>query len=262
MIVVDVPSGLGDRMLAIDFGINLARDLDRPLCVPWLIGASLGARFDQLFEAEKLKANFIDFYSYEDITSFISSRKPSIVLDRTSIPWSEESTQAFRDKFRNIEWLRGQEVVVVRSYESFYSTEEPFKSFVPRKHLREQIDDIAGRFIRTAGVHIRRTDNVSAITLSKTEYYLNIMEQMRDTFDNFFVATDDPHEEELLRDRFTVIAYDKRSLDRSTVEGMEDAVIDLYCLASTKYIIGSHASSFTEVAAQIKGILLKKAELL
>src|SRR5438876_7707619 len=85
------------------------------------------------------------------------------------------------------------------------------------------------------------------------------MDDISNEVDNFFVATDDPHEESFLRDRFRVVTHQKRSLDRSTVEALEDAAIDLYCLAATRQLIGSHGSSFTHVAAQLYGIPLRKA---
>ena len=45
-------------------------------------------------------------------------------------------------------------------------------------------------------------------------------------------------------------------LRRNTLDGMQAAVIDLFCLANTNRIYGSYWSSFSEIAAQIK-----KAEL-
>ena len=35
---------------------------------------------------------------------------------------------------------------------------------------------------------------------------------------------------------------------------MQDALLDLYCLAAAKKLIGSYWSSFTDIAADMKGI--------
>ena len=258
MIIVDVKGGLCDRMQVLDSAFGLARDLNRPVCVPWLINSGLGARFDQLFEVNKLTHEFRYFNHPDHVQEFISSRSPSIVFRRT-FPWSWESTIEFRDQFQDLEKLRSHQVIVVRSYERFYANKEQFSDFIPKSHLQTKIADIVAKFGNTVGVHIRRTDNAAAARDSRTEHFLKMMDNISNEVDNFFVATDDPHEEAFLRDRFRVVTHQKRSLDRSTVEALEDAAIDLYCLAATRQLIGSHGSSFTHVAAQLYGIPLRKA---
>ena len=72
----------------------------------------------------------------------------------------------------------------------------------------------------------------------------------------FFLATDDKEEEALLRKTFPgkIVSNENRTLRRDSLEGMYDALLDLYCLASCKKIIGSYFSSFTDIAADIGGI--------
>lgn len=43
-------------------------------------------------------------------------------------------------------------------------------------------------------------------------------------------------------------------IDRNSVQGMHDAMIDLFSLAATDKILGSYWSSFTDVAASMRGI--------
>lgn len=78
----------------------------------------------------------------------------------------------------------------------------------------------------------------------------------RDSDTRFFVATDAPEEEALLHQEFPgrIISHAKASLSRNDPRGIKDALIDLYCLAHCRKLIGSHLSSFTEVAANIRGI--------
>lgn len=118
MIIVDVRGGLCDRMEVLDSAFGLARDLNRPVCVPWLINSALGARFDQLFEVNKLTHEFCYFNHPDHVQEFILSRSPSIVFKRT-FPWSCESTLEFRGQFQDLEKLRSHQVIVVRSYERF-----------------------------------------------------------------------------------------------------------------------------------------------
>ena len=64
------------------------------------------------------------------------------------------------------------------------------------------------------------------------------------------------NEEANLRDIFPgkILSNQKRCLQRDSVEGMHDALLDLYCLANTRKIIGSYFSSFTDIAADMHKI--------
>ncbi len=253
--------GLGDRMQVLDSAFSLARDLDTFVVVPWLINSGMGARFDQLFEMDKLNRHKILYFdSLDKMKEYISSTNPSIVFDRLKISWSLESSFEFRNKFVDLDRLRSYPVIAIRSYERFYNNKSKFEDFIPRHYLQEKIDGVVAVFSNTVGVHIRRTDNKRAIRDSKTEYFAKLMNILHKTVDNFFVATDDYREEQLLADcGFNILSYSKRSLDRSTVEAIEDAVIDLYCLSATKQLIGSHNSSFTFVAGRLRDIPIIKA---
>ena len=80
---------------------------------------------------------------------------------------------------------------------------------------------------------------------------------MKDQHIKFFLATDSPDVEESIKSNYgdRIITHDK-TLARNTVSGMQDSLIDLYCLARTNRIIGSFYSSFSEVAAKINNIEL------
>ena len=61
--------------------------------------------------------------------------------------------------------------------------------------------------------------------------------------------------EEILQKEFPgrIFSNSNRMLQRDSQEGMNDAVIDLYCLSYCKKIIGSYWSSFSETAAALYG---------
>ena len=68
----------------------------------------------------------------------------------------------------------------------------------------------------------------------------------------FFLATDDPHvKDEILRDPVFSgrIVFTSHEIDRSTVLGTQNALIDWYLLGATEYIIGTFQSSFSEEAS-------------
>ena len=80
-----------------------------------------------------------------------------------------------------------------------------------------------------------------------------------DTFtggQTFYIATDDITEEERLRKEFgdAIISNTSKTLARDSVEGLHDALIDLFCLSKTNKIFGSFYSSFTDIAADMHGI--------
>jgi hypothetical protein len=72
----------------------------------------------------------------------------------------------------------------------------------------------------------------------------------------FYLATDDMTEEARLREAFPdrILSNQDRCLSRDSVEGMHDALLDLYCLSHTRKIIGSFFSSFTDIAADMHKI--------
>ena len=72
----------------------------------------------------------------------------------------------------------------------------------------------------------------------------------------FYLATDDLSEEEYLRNQFPdkIISNRERNLSRDSISGIQDAMLDLYCLAATTKIIGSFFSSFTDIAADMHQI--------
>jgi hypothetical protein len=77
----------------------------------------------------------------------------------------------------------------------------------------------------------------------------------------FFLATDSPAEEERLQQEFPgrIIMHPKTSLKRHDPRAVQEAMVDLYCLANCRKLFGSYNSSFTETAAGIRGIELRIA---
>jgi len=78
---------------------------------------------------------------------------------------------------------------------------------------------------------------------------------------SFFLATDDPAEWERIGSSFPgrILNRPPQNLVRRDAAAAEDAVIDMFCLARMKRLIGSHWSSFSEVAAELGGLRLTVA---
>ena len=107
-------------------------------------------------------------------------------------------------------------------------------------------------------MHIRRIENEQSVIYSPLERFVECMKEEinRDNNIKFFISTDDYQVEEYLRNLFPhrIITHNKKSLSRNSSRGVQDALIDLYCLSNCSKLIGSYWSSFTDTAWQINGI--------
>ena len=54
-----------------------------------------------------------------------------------------------------------------------------------------------------------------------------------------------------------IVAQPVQSVRRDTLAGMQDAVVDLFCLSRTRKLLGSYWSSFSDMAAELSGIPLQ-----
>lgn len=130
--------------------------------------------------------------------------------------------------------------------------------FIPTDELRERIREVTGPWEghRIVGLHIRRTDNLHAISGSPLAHFDDVIarEMEEDSTVRFYLATDDEAVKQELRSRYgeRIVTSDLR-LERGTLQGMKDAVVDLWCLGSTQKIYGSASSTYSTFAAQLFG---------
>lgn len=106
------------------------------------------------------------------------------------------------------------------------------------------------------GIHIRRTDNQLAIKNSPVFYFLHKIEELHEkTKCCFYLSTDDDNLKEKIVQEYKTkgikIFSHKSILKRNSLEGMEDAVIDLWLLGKCYKIIGSSNSSFSIWASRL-----------
>ena len=130
----------------------------------------------------------------------------------------------------------------------------------PLPALRRRIASLVNSFGKnTIGVHIRRTDNEKSWHVSPLSAFVREMQAAlaEDPEVTFYLATDD----EGVREHLCVL-FPGRILSqvgastRSTREGMEAAVVDLFVLSKTCRLIGSYWSSFTDTAAELGNLPL------
>lgn len=146
--------------------------------------------------------------------------------------------------------------VYVRAWQHFYPATPRLSHLCPAPALQALVDAKVATFGEyMVGVHIRRTDHTVSRAVSTTERFMALMtdEVVRQPRVSFFLATDDPDEEATLMQVFPnrIITYRKRTIDRNTTEGIQDALVDLYCLARTRRILGTVGSTFSRAAATL-----------
>ena len=255
MLIIQPIGGLCNRMRAINSARILANKRSEKLTVIWFVNPELGCPFEKIFEPT-------DQFRVINIRSKWDIRKM----------WYQLTSMLFGSFIGNAEIRDNREDGILdETYanslkkRTYIATEEHFypchdySAFVPAKEVMERIDAKKQELGNHAvGVHIRRTDNKPAIGKSSTDCFIESMQKEVDANPDtmFYLATDDMSEEARLREVFPdkIISNENRDLSRDSIAGIQDAMLDLYCLAATKKIIGSFFSSFTDIAADMHQI--------
>lgn len=286
--------GLCNRMRAIDSGVTLAGKLSKRLVVFWGRDQWLNCRHADLFKPspwfdvieEKQWSGRKAFFPYLPGSKPTSLGKKSMywitrsVLNINSEIWYEDIEQAVSKlntaiqpvtissmqdyEARTFQYISPLLQMLDEKGSSFVCTawkltpgQNYAQHFTPTDMLNDQIVRISNQFGNTVGVHIRRTDHAIAIKHSPLQKFTRAMDyDIAEKNANFFLATDcKATEKELLHrypDRITI--FPKSKYSRNSVQGIQEALIDLYCLSRTDKLLGSYYSSFSQVAAEISGI--------
>lgn len=254
-ITIEPFAGLGNRMRAMDSAVGLAAEEGVRLRVVWTRTPDFNCSFRDLFEVPEgieLRERTRD---WDRFLRLLYAR-----LRRSRVFEQREMEQLRRDPTPIREALSRQDVHIVTG-SWFFPSPRPYACFRPIAAIRQEIDAQLSRFgTRTVGVHIRRTDNVQAIDRSPTRLFIERMAaELRQAPDTtFFLATDSPTEEACIAGNFpNRVQFRPKALDRGDPQALRDAVVDLYCLAHTRSILGSYWSSFSAIAAALGGVKLE-----
>ena len=251
MLILTPIGGLCNRMRAINSALTLAERRGEKLKVIWNVSPELGCPFEELFlptDAFTLRNIHSPWDPVKLFYQFTSRR-----IGNEEIR-SNRDENGLPDSFVNSLPPR----LYIATEEHFFKS-RGYSAFVPAPDIRLRADEILhSRPGRKVGVHIRRTDNRPAISGSSTDAFVQAMDaQLQSNPDTvFYLATDDMTEEAALRARFPdrILSNEGRDLSRDSISGIRDALLDLICLSETDMIIGSYFSSFTDIAADMRGI--------
>jgi hypothetical protein len=174
----------------------------------------------------------------------------------THMPWKEIFTEEDWNAYMAD---REEAPLYIKSHQAFYKKgwTEMLHSLNFHDTILKEVDRIMENK-EMVGVHIRRTDHRKSIENSPSGEFWKEME-LHET--RFYLATDDMEERVAARERFgeRVVFGPTMLLGRNSPDGCWDAMVDMICLSRCSLIIGSYASSFSEVAAAIGNIPLKIA---
>lgn len=147
------------------------------------------------------------------------------------------------------------------------------RTWRPVESIRASVDSITRQFdSSTVGLHVRRGDalvdpvNKSKARRSTDAAFFRRMDALvaEDSRTRFFLATDCEDTEARFVDRYgdRIQTNDAKRFVPSHFggpkENQRDAVVDLFALARTTSILGSNASSFSQLAAAIGDVPVKR----
>jgi hypothetical protein len=252
MIIIQPSGGLCNRMRVINSAWELAKKRGERLIVLWYLCPELNCSFESLFQPVK-EIRIINIRSLKDPRKLFYQLIARQRFGNDDILKHKTDGILHRSFYESL-----KNPVYLFTWEHFYPSRD-YHFYVPVPSLQRRMDVITASFgKRCVGVHIRRTDNTVSMGKSTTEQFIALMQKELEAFPEtrFFLATDDAKEEALLRKTFPgrIISNETRTLSRNSEAGMHDALLDLYCLAATEKLIGSYWSSFTDIAADMRGI--------
>lgn len=251
MLIIQPIGGLCNRMRAINSAKVLADKRGESLLVIWFVNPELGCPFEALFDKPK------DF-AVMNIYSKWNLKKLFFQFTRKRIGNEELRTTRVDGNLPESYVSKLPKNLFIATEEHFFVSHD-YSNFIPTKEIADKVNDITSAYGKHCiGVHIRRTDNKPAIGKSSTDAFVSAIQKELnlDPSTMFYLATDDMAEEKNLRALFPdkIISNETRDLSRNSIAGVKDALIDLTCLSKTDKIIGSFFSSFTDIAADMRGI--------
>lgn len=253
-IVIVPEGGLCNRLRVLLSISALMSEIDRPVRLAWSKSAECGAWFEELFLPWEQKELTIAHRHWCETP--IARQNLHIPALFRLLFFDKQVSNLLPSRHGNLPQLLAQHA---RFYASTCYAQGPYSPVLARRlrplpHLQHRIDALKTQFgTHTIGVHIRRTDNTESISKSPLSAFIAAMDSRPNA--TFFLSTDDSRVRHTLSQRYGQRLLTQTSpVQRNTLSGMEDAVVDLFTLAQTDELLGSYWSSFTDTAAEMGGM--------
>ena len=266
--------GLANRMRVIGMLRMLANEAHVPMEVIWVANNDAQAKWCDIFEQPK---DFVvtetsgpykhEYYSskwYKNILHYVWAWLygyiwlPYNIVEKMD---EDNSKEGLRRLFNHwIIQIKSGKTLYISTGDYLGTNYDTSSIFRPISALKKEIDAFLPADKVIYGIHIRRTDNSWAIEHSPLELFENkIVEILKKDSDSlFYLASDDEHTITYFQERFgNSILTRPKTFGRTSVSGIQDAIIEMWILSKTKKIFGSFYSSYSEMAAKIGNINLE-----
>jgi len=252
--------GLGNRIRVIESSIRLSREINSTLRIIWFKDQGMGCRFDRLFcpidddMIQVREASFKDYiYDRPRLKNlYLPFLAEKILFDDCIY----EKESCFHNESLNYKAIAKNKNIYIASFMPFYVNENNshYSMFRPIPELQARIEKETELFSNnTIGIQIRRGDNSTSTKLSPTALFIEKMNLEKDAL--FYLTTDSDKEKETLSKLFEGrILFQHNTTIRSSEQGIQQALVEMFTLSKTKKIYGSFHSSFGEVASLIGNI--------
>lgn len=262
-------SGLCNRLKCMVSALRIGEQTSRQVFLHWEKTYTMGADFSELFDSPIIKKEGNEIKGLEAVPCRTFEEgygnTPCLLIDTWRFLLKKGEVA---DNFARVYPEKDTPVIDLeyeRVPEEVKNEFLPyFKKLVPADSLRKEIESFSQEkdIPNAIGIHARRTEFLMNADgrgqVSTDERFFEAMENMgKDK--KFFLATDSKETEKNFIKRFgeRVIVFPKKNWNKDTRRSMEEAVIDLFLLSKTRYILGTYMSTFTEVAWWLGGCKAK-----
>ena len=259
--------GLGNRLIPIGCILSIAAELNYSPRIFWVPDKVVGgATFGDLFESTNLPFELVEgreartmgailFGNLARVSSPPKRMGLRLIRSLVSLQYDKKlqlSRGKPRDEFRDqvvTDFLSFRKIIIFANGLIRYGCDLSWLK--PAPQLTFKIVELKNQFApNTIGVHIRGTDSLNP-PIEKIAAQMRVEIEL-DPKVKFFLASDGDKAGEvivnLFKDRFI---KPKKNAARETLQGQQDAVVDLFGLAGTSRIIGAKYSSFPLLASLI-----------
>jgi hypothetical protein len=282
-LVVRPVKGLANRMRGVTSGLAVARALGLPFAIHWDAGPGFSTeRFQELF------ANDFELWDQERYAQALAGGAPVVsrwLGWKDAVPPAPDFEprralreirrrglvydHAFHDLDRMLDWRGVPRLRAIRR-----ERRRCCRELAPAAPIAARVDafareHFAGRPV--VGVHVRRGDALASRRaeqhrVSSDEAFAEAMaaEVARDPAIRFFLSTDCDKTQRAFAERFPGrVVFTPKEFPESVLDapkrGQADALVDMLLLSRTRYVLGTHASTFGLMAAKLSGIRFRPA---
>ncbi|MCM8789444.1 MAG: hypothetical protein NC916_00270 [Candidatus Omnitrophica bacterium] len=258
-IIAETRGGLCNRIKCLISAMRIAENYSKELILVWPLDNNCGCEFSDLFENKISEISTEEFKKMIKMDNFKESYQVCdtwrfLLLPEEILPFSF-SRAYISEKGDNIDFEYDRIPLSIRTDILKY-----LNQLSPNKYIIEKVGEFCKKFnddVISVNIRTWETENRSFLFDIRNVY--KIMDKKKD--ERFFVVCDSPQTLKQIKCKYgnRVFSYPRRTPpgDRKSIEGIQDALIELLLLSKNKSLIASHLSTFSEMAWWLGGCKAK-----